>query len=140
MLDLHIDLIAITFISFIALIFLLNKILYKPLLGFVDRRDSSMRDDISNASKNLGDIGDAESEISSNLEEARRKADNLRQEATREALEYQEEQVEVLRKELDTKYDEFLVSLSKEKDSCRESILSKVPLLRENFDKKLSSI
>lgn len=36
---------ALVFVIFLVLVYLLNRILYKPLLGFMDTRDASIKRD-----------------------------------------------------------------------------------------------
>ncbi|MBR6612793.1 MAG: F0F1 ATP synthase subunit B', partial [Campylobacter sp.] len=62
---LHIDppLLLITLVIFLGLIFVLNSILYKPLLGFIDDRNKSIKNDEESVSKNASDTGNYEAQI-----------------------------------------------------------------------------
>jgi len=139
MLDLHPNLIAITFVSFISLIYILNKLLYTPLLNFMDTRDLSIENDIKNASKNINDINNVQNEINDNLNEAKQEADKLKQEANKKAKEEQDKKLQALREELDSNYSQFTADLEKEKEKFRQDILSKSPILKEKFNQKFSS-
>ena len=45
MLEIDLPLVALTAVVFLALIAILNSVLYKPLLGFVDKRNQDVKND-----------------------------------------------------------------------------------------------
>ena len=47
---------ALVFVVFLVLVYLLNRILYKPLLGFMDTRDASIKKDGEGIEGNTADI------------------------------------------------------------------------------------
>ncbi len=85
MLDIHQSLMLFVLVVFLLLIYLLNKIAYKPLVEFMDRRDSSIAKDLE-ASKNLSSNSD-ELYMKSNevINEAKSEAAIIRQKAIDEA-------------------------------------------------------
>ena len=85
MLDIHPSLMLFVLIVFLLLIYLLNKITYRPLVDFMDRRDNSIAKDLE-ASKNLSSNSD-ELYMKSNevLNEAKNEAASIRQKAIDEA-------------------------------------------------------
>ena len=47
---------ALVFVTFLILVYLLNRILYKPLLGFMEARDSSIKKDSEGIEGNATEI------------------------------------------------------------------------------------
>jgi len=56
MLDISPALLLVTGLVFFILLILLNKILYKPLLKFMDNRNESIKRDLENAGRNTSEI------------------------------------------------------------------------------------
>jgi len=56
MLDILPELLLVTGIVFLFLLFILNKTLYKPLLAFIDNRNNAINRDLENAGKNASDV------------------------------------------------------------------------------------
>jgi F-type H+-transporting ATPase subunit b len=106
----------------------------------MDKRELSIQNDIQNANKNQKDIDNAQEEIGNILKKAREEADLLRQKATNKAIKEQEEELQKLREELDSKHIVFIQELDKDIQAYKKEMLSKIPKLKVSLDNKLSSI
>jgi F-type H+-transporting ATPase subunit b len=140
MLDIHQPLMLFVLVVFLLLIYLLNKIAYKPLVEFMDRRDSSIAKDLE-ASKNLSSNSD-ELYMKSNevINEAKSEAATIRQKAIDEAKNIAQSKLEVKQNELESSYNKFLDELGKEQRELKNSILSQLPLFKESLKAKFSKL
>lgn len=140
MLDIHQLLMLFVLVVFLLLIYLLNKIAYKPLVEFMDRRDSSIAKDLE-ASKNLSSNSD-ELYMKSNevINEAKSEAATIRQKAIDEAKNIAQSKLEVKQNELESSYNKFLDELGKEQRELKNSILSRLPLFKESLKAKFSKL
>ena len=57
MLEIDVPLVVLTATFFVILIAILNPLLYKPMLKFIDDRNASIKNDEENTSKNTIDLG-----------------------------------------------------------------------------------
>ncbi len=140
MLDIHQSLMLFVLVVFLLLIYLLNKIAYKPLVEFMDRRDSSIAKDLE-ASKNLSSNSD-ELYMKSNevISEAKSEAAIIRQKAIDEAKNIAQSKLEAKQNELESSYNKFLDELGKEQRELKNSILSQLPLFKESLKAKFSKL
>ena len=140
MLDIHVSLMLFVLVLFLALLVVLNQILYKPLIKFMDDRDESIASDLNAARSLSGNSEELHAEAENNLEEARSKAAEIRQKSVEEAKGLAESRAENRRAELDKEYSLFIEKLQSEKDSLRNSLLSQMPLFKESLKAKFSKL
>ncbi len=140
MLDIHVSLMLFVLVLFLALLVVLNRTLYKPLIKFMDDRDSSIAKDLK-AARNLSGNSDAlNAEAEEILDEARSRAAEIRQKAIEEAKVLAESKAENKRTELDKEYQSFMQKLESEKEALRNSLLSQMPLFKESLKAKFSKM
>ena len=140
MLDIDLSLMLFVLALFLILLVVLNKILYKPLLKFMDDRDSSIAKDLESA-KNLSSNSDAlNSEADGILDDAKAKAGAIRQEAIDKAKAEAQSKVEAKQGELNKEYNLFIEKLVEQKETLRNSLLSQMPLFKESLKAKFSKL
>jgi len=140
MLDIHVSLMLFVLVLFLALLVVLNRMLYKPLLKFMDDRDQAIANDLK-AARNLSGNSEALlAEAEEILDEARSKAAEIRQKSINEAKALAESKAESKRAELDTEYNSFIENLQSEKETLRNSLLSQMPLFKESLKAKFSKL
>jgi len=140
MLDIHVPLMLFVLVLFLALLVVLNRMLYVPLVKFMDDRDNAISKDL-NAARNLSGSSEALlAEAEEILEEARKKATEIRQESIDEAKTLAESKAENKRAELDKEYRSFVENLESEKEALRNSLLSQMPLFKESLKAKFSKL
>ena len=128
----------VTFVIFVAMLYLLNQRLYQPLLKFMDDRDATLRREREEAENLTGDTGDLEAQAQAVIDAAKSEAAQARQE-TLAALHAEEEKALSHRQgELNEKYAAFLETLREEKEALRGKLLSELPLLKEALKAKFS--
>ncbi len=140
MLDIIPALLLVTGVVFIILLIVLNKMLYRPLLEFMDNREKSIKKDMENAGKNSSDVEAYKKEADKIISEAKNRAGKLKEDAIKRAKEAALVKVEEKKAELEEKYSQFAKELSDEKESLKEALLSQIPSFKESVKHKLSQI
>jgi F-type H+-transporting ATPase subunit b len=140
MLDISPILLLVTGSVFFILLIVLNKMLYKPLLTFIDNRNESIKRDLENAGKNTSDVEAYYKEADQIILVAKAEAGKIREAALSEAREIAAKKVEQKQSELDEEYALFLKDLSAEKTQFRDSLSASIPLFRDTIKQKLNNI
>lgn len=139
---LHIDppLLLITLVIFLGLIFVLNSILYKPLLGFIDDRNKSIKNDEESVSKNASDTGNYEAQIEKIIGDARAEAQAKKHAALSEAKERAATKVAIKKESLEADFDSFMAGLADRKAELKSNLTAKIPELKSTLAGSLSKI
>lgn len=140
MLDISPALLLVTGIVFFILLFILNKILYKPLLEFMDNRNNSIKRDLENAGKNTSDVDAYYKEADAIILEAKAEAGKIREAALEEAKESAAKRIEQKQSELEEEYASFLKDLDVERGELKSSLSTQIPHLQEAIKQKLGTI
>lgn len=139
---LHIDppLLLITLVIFLGLIFVLNSILYKPLLGFIDDRNESIKNDEESVSKNASDTGNYEAQIEKIIGDARAEAQAKKHAALSEAKERAATKVAIKKESLEADFDSFMAGLADRKAELKSNLTAKIPELKSTLAGSLSKM
>ena len=140
MLDISPALLLVTGAVFFVLIVVLNKMLYKPLIGFIDNRNESIKRDLENAGKNTSDVEAYFKEADKIILEAKAEAGKIREAALNEAKEIAAKKVEQKQSELEEEYASFLKDLDAEKTDFSEGLAAQIPTFKDGIKAKLSQI
>ncbi len=140
MLDLNPGLMLFVLVIFFSLLFLLNQMLYKPLLKFMDDRNDSIAEDLKNAKEMSGNSDELKAKADAILADAKAEANAVREKATNEAKVLAESKIESKAKELDTKYQSFVAELAKSKEELKASLEAQLPLFKESLKTKMSNL
>ena len=140
MLDLNPVLMLFVLVVFFSLLFVLNQMLYKPLLKFMDDRDNSIKNDLKDAEEILGSNDELNAKADAILAKAKAEANAVREKAVSEAKALAESRVESKIKELDSKYQSFLKDLSSSKDELEKALSEQMPLFKESLKSKMSNL
>jgi len=130
----------ITLAVFLFMIALLNNWLYKPMLAYMEDRDTSIKSDLAEANSNDSDIKALDAKAKSIIDEAKAEAATLRQKMLDDAKLLASSKIEAKRTELEGEYNTFLASLNEERESLKSSLLSQKPQFRETLKAKFSQI
>ncbi|MCI7047015.1 MULTISPECIES: F0F1 ATP synthase subunit B' [Helicobacter] len=131
---------ALVFFTFLILIYLLNRILYKPLLGFMDARDSSIKKDSEGIEGNAADVKALKAEAEVILQNARQEASLIKNKAQENAKQMADAKITQKREELNLKYNEFTAILEEEREELKKTLLSKIPLFEESLKAKMAKL
>jgi len=140
MLDLNPGLMLFVLVIFFSLMVLLNQMLYKPLIKFMDDRDASIAEDLKSANEMSGNNDELNAKADAILADAKAEANAVRERATNEAKALADSKIESKTEELDEKYQSFLTELSKEKEELEKSLVEQMPLIKESLKTKMSSL
>jgi len=140
MLDISVPLMLFDLVLFLTLLVVLNRMLYKPLLKFMDDRDSSIAKDLEYAKSLSGNSQELHDEADGILNDAKAEAGAIRQSAIDEAKVLAESRAEAKQNELNREYASFIEKLEEEKETLRSSLLSQMPLFKESLKAKFSKL
>ena len=140
MLEIDVPLMLLTAIVFFVLIAILNPLLYKPMLKFIDDRNASIKNDEESASKNTSDLGVYEAQIEQLIAAARNEAGKIKQEAINAAKDAAAKIVSEKRGVLEADYDAFIQNLNAQKSDFRADLQQKLPELQAALKAKLARI
>ena len=140
MLEINLPLVVLTAVIFLGLIAVLNSILYKPLLKFIDARNDAIKNDEESASKNTSDLGVYEAQIEQLIATARSEASKIKQEAIDAAKDAAAKIVSEKRGVLEADYDAFIQNLNAQKSDFRADLQQKLPELQAALKAKLARI
>jgi len=140
MLDIVPELLLVTGVVFLVLMFLLNKILYKPLLNFMENRDKSIARDLEGAGKNNNDVLAYKEEAQKIIMDAKSKAGKIRESALLDAKESALKKTQEKKSQLEEEYKKFSKMLSSQRDELKTALLERMPVLKDSIATKLSKI
>lgn len=140
MLEIDKELLLLTVIVFLALIYLLNKILFKPVLNFVDVRDQGIIEsekDVANYGKDIKKYQDESAAI---LAKAREEVNAIKAEAIQIANDESKAKIEHRRSELDQEYKEFEDALKVENEELKVELRKNLVDIKVALKSKLSNL
>jgi F-type H+-transporting ATPase subunit b len=140
MLDVSPALLLVAVATFLVMLVLLNKMLYRPLLEFVQNRDKAIANDYENAGKNTSDISAYQEEAERIIREAKAEAAKIRADVIQEAKETSLRKIEQRKAELEEEYGAFLEGLGKERTELKTSLLEQMPVFKDGIQTKLQHI
>lgn len=140
MLEIDVPLVVLTATVFVILIAILNPLLYKPMLKFIDDRNASIKNDEENTSKNTSDLGLYEAQIEEIILKARSEANKIKQDALNLAKDEAVKEIEAKKASLETDYANFINALNAQKGELKSELASKLPQLQSVLSAKLASI
>ncbi|MCR4941834.1 MAG: F0F1 ATP synthase subunit B' [Campylobacter sp.] len=142
MIELKVDfyLVILTAVVFLALIAILNPLLYKPMLKYIDDRNASINNDEESVSKNTSDLSIHEAEAASILQSARNEANKIKQDALNAAKAVAAKEIDAKRSALEANYETFLSTLAEQKNELKANLSQKLPELKSALSEKLVKI
>lgn len=129
-----------TAVIFLALIIILNALLYKPLLKFMDDRAISIDNDEKKVKDNFDEMTNFNEELNSIKQNTRDEIATIKQKAVNEARNSAEEALKNKKIELEQKMQSFYTQLDKEKQDLEQELKLRLPLWQEALQKKLKQI
>lgn len=140
MLDLHLPLMLFIMALFLVLLVVLNKMLYLPLVKFMDDRDNSIAKDLESVKGLSGNSDELNAKAEENLSNAKAEAAAIRQKAIDDEKALAASKIETKRAELDKTYADFLEKLAADRENLNNSLLSQMPLFKESLKAKFSKL
>ncbi|WP_257936616.1 ATP synthase, F0 complex, b' subunit [Campylobacter lari] len=138
--DVHFSIMIATGVIFLLMIAILNSMLYKPLIKFMDSRDLTIKNDEEKMKKNSDDVSNVESELEKIHVQTRDEINQIKAKAIEEAKIKQEKELSTRKRELEDQMLVFLKSLREKEKELKEEMRLKMPEFKQSFKNSLSKI
>ena len=109
-------------VSFVILFAVLSRLLYKPMLGALDRRSSRIRESLDAAEKASEESAHAQEEMRKQLEAARAEGQQLIAQAREVADRFREEELAKAREEIEAERVRAQANIQRERDAAIEGL------------------
>ena len=140
MLDISPGLLILTAVVFLSLIVLLNNMLYKPLVRYMDEREASIKRDLESAVSNEDASHKLLAEAQEIIAQAKSEAARIKHESLEAAKAEVAQKIVSKKAELEAKEAEFMQALAKEEEQVRAALISQLPLFKEALKAKFSKL
>nr|WP_321431578.1 F0F1 ATP synthase subunit B' [uncultured Campylobacter sp.] len=140
MLEIDPKLLGITVVVFLVMIYLLNVILYKPILSFVDSRNESIANEEKELLKYGNDTKKYEEECAAILASARDEVSKLKAAAIQSANEASKSKIDAERARLEADYKEFEAGLKTEQEALKVALSDNLPIIKTEIKSVLSKL
>lgn len=114
----------LVFVVFLLTMILLNVWLFKPLIGFMDERESTLRKDLDLVSSSDTQVQEIQQQIQDILSDARARSSEILQKATSDAKSHYEANLQKKQEELAKKLQDFRANLEKQKEVSKKELLA----------------
>lgn len=129
-----------TAVIFLAVIFILNVLLYKPLLKFMDERAVSIDNDEKKVKDNFEEMTNFGEELTKIKQDTRDEINAIKQKATAQARSLADEEIQNKKDELEQKMQAFTTQLLQEKNELEHELKLRLPLWQESLRKKIKEL
>jgi F-type H+-transporting ATPase subunit b len=136
MIDLDFTLMLIVSGVFLTLMWVLNIMLFKPLLQHLDGRKKTIEDGLNNVNQNSQEIKDLELKAEEILHLAKQKANEVRETALASAKVIASEKLNAKRVDIEQEMASFYTNLEEEQKTLKNSLLGQAPLFKESLRAK----
>lgn len=140
MLDINPLLMLLVLVVFVILIYLLNEWLYKPLMGFMENRDRSIKNDLDSILGNDKEVTALQAEADQILAKAKKEAGSIKEEAYESAKKSADARVDAKRLELERQKADYMAQLQKEQKELRASLLSQMDVFKGSLKNKMQQL
>lgn len=130
----------LVFTTFMCLIYLLNRWLFKPIFAFMNDRDSFIENEVANAQSNKNEIQAIEDEITKIISKARKEAAQILDVATKEAKAAYESKLSAEKAENENRLMQRRQELEQEKHQLYAELLEQLPTFKAALNAKLKQI
>lgn len=114
----------LVFVVFLLTMVLLNVWLFKPLIGFMDEREATLRKDLDSVSSSDTKVQEIQQQIQDILSDARTRSSEILQKATSDAKSHYEANLQRKQEELAKKLQDFRANLEKQKEVSKQELLA----------------
>ena len=114
----------LVFVVFLLTMTLLNVWLFKPLIGFMDEREATLRKDLDSISSSDTQVQEIQQQIQDILSDARTRSSEILQKAASDAKSHYEANLQKKQEELAKKLQDFRANLEKQKEVSKKELLA----------------
>jgi len=140
MLDISLGMVMFVVVLFLALIYVLNNMMYLPLMAFMDKREKTIADDEANVSGNSDEIAVLEEEANLIISDAKSEASEIKSSALAKVKADLAEEMENKKASLETMLEGFMDELSGARDSLKKEISKNIGSYKDSIESKLKNI
>ena len=138
--DMHISIMLSTMAIFLVMILILNSMLYKPLLRFIDERNSSIKNDENKVKENSQEMLGANDEVEKIHQSTREEIHKIKQSAINQAKEEAQVAIQAKKEELERKMASFYVELNAQKEELKQNLLKDLPEFKQLLENNIKKI
>ncbi|AXP09159.1 FoF1 ATP synthase subunit B' [Campylobacter hepaticus] len=138
--DMHPSIMLATMGIFLAMIIILNSMLYKPLLKFMDERNDSIKNDEDKVKENSQEVLDVNNQLELIHTNTKEEIYKIKQAAIIAAKEEAEQIIRSKKEELERKMLSFYTELSSQKEELRENLKIHLPEFKELLKTNIKKI
>lgn len=138
--DLDLKMILLTVVLFLILLWILDSILYKPLLSFMKSRDEGIKEDEARIQQNNTDASNNETLITKIYADARAKAQAIKSEQVAIAKEKASKAIEEKKAIYDAEYQNFLLELDSKKSQFKDELRLELAKYSDNLKASIERI
>jgi F-type H+-transporting ATPase subunit b len=113
-------------LAFILLIWFVNKVMWKPMMGLMEARQKRIADGLAAAERGKQEQADAEKRAAEMLEESKHKAADIIAQAQRRGKEFEEEAIENAKSEAERIKAAAEAEIEREVNQAREHLRAQV--------------
>ena len=114
----------LVFVVFLLTMILLNVWLFKPLIGFMDEREATLRKDLDSISSSDTQVQEIQQQIQDILSDARTRSSEILQKVASDAKSHYEANLQKKQEELAKKLQDFRANLEKQKEVSKKELLA----------------
>ncbi|MFB1639970.1 FoF1 ATP synthase subunit B' [Campylobacter sp. MRC_CM3] len=138
--DMHPSIMFATMAIFLAMIVILNTMLYKPLLKSIDERNDSIKNDEAKAKQYSQDISNANDEVEAIYANTREEVFKIKQQAINAAKEEANQIIKAKKEELERRMNGFYLELENQKKEFKENLSQYLPDLKQALQNNIKKI
>ena len=130
----------LVFVVFLITMILLNVWLFKPLIGFMDEREATLRKDLDLVSSSDTQVQEIQQQIQDILSTARNHSSEILQKATNDAKALYEVNIQKKQEELANKLQDFRANLDKQKETSKKELLGSLGEFEDALKLKIKQL
>ena len=140
MLDISFVLVALMIVLFLALIYVLNTMMYKPLLDFMQKRDESIAADLASIESNDSEISELEAKANENISKAKQEASEIKSTMISKVKDELSSKFEEKKAALEEELNNFLVALGEKKEVLKSELEANLTQYKEAVEAKIKNV
>ncbi len=137
MLDIDPNLLAFEIVTFLALVAILNTVLYKPLLGFMEERNSNLKADAGLAGAQESEREALNAEATALIAEAKSEGSKIRHEAVAKAKAEAAIKINAAKESVEVEISNFSGELIAQKAELKATIIANQESYKQSLAKAL---
>lgn len=136
----NLSIMLLVFFVFLITMYCLNHFVFKPLITFMDERDSKIASYVETVRQNRKEVENKEKQIIEIIENAKQEAHNIIQKQVNDSKEIAQSKIEKINSENKAKFSTFMSDLDKDREFIKQEIKSHLYEFEELLVHKIKNI